>query len=173
MKVTPTVIAVENLKRGSEQAKEFIFINYYGDFLRVAVRILKCKEDAEDVISEAFFKIFNRIHQLKDSNQFVSWCRCMIIRDCYNFIRARKLDSDLDLVDITVFDDFSKNFDVYLIKREIQKLPTGYGRVVQLHCVEGYSGAEVSKMLHIEPATVRSQLMKARRMLHKRLGYEY
>lgn len=170
---TPVSIAAENLKRGSEQAKEFIFVNCYKDFLKIATNILKSKEDAEDVVSEVLFKIFNRIHQLKDSDQFLGWCRTMIVRDSYNFIRGRKLDSDLEVYDPEVFQDFSKAFDLYLIKKEIEKLPKGYRDVLKLHCIEGYTGLEVSKMLKINPGTVRSQLYKGRKVLHSKLGFEY
>jgi RNA polymerase sigma factor (sigma-70 family) len=170
---TPTHIAAENLKRGSEQAKEFIFINHYQDFLKTASRIVKSKEDAEDVVSESIFKIFNRIHQLKDPAQFLSWCRRIVVRDCYTFIKNRRVDSDLDMFDIKVYDDFTKAFDIYLIKNLITKLPSGYSEVIRLYCVEGYTGSEISKMLGIDPGTVRSQLFKGRKMLQRRLGYEY
>ncbi len=170
---TPTYIAVENLKRGSEQAKEFIFTTHYSTFLNTANRILKCKEDAEDVVSESLFKIFNRIHQLKDSDQFLSWCRTMITRDCYTYIHNRKVESDLDLFDIGVFQDFSNSFDAYLVKSLLAKLPEGYRKVLELHCLEGYTGEEVSFMLKIAPGTVRSQLFKGRRLLRMKLGFEY
>lgn len=169
----PAGIVAENLKRGSEQAKEFIFVNYYEGFLRTAHRILKSKEDAEDVVSESLFKIFNRVNQLKDSERFLSWCHTMVARDSYNFLRTRRLDSDLEIYDISFYDDFAKAFDLFLIKKEIENLPAGYKTIMKLHCIEGYTGPEVSKMLKIDPGTVRSQVFKGRKLLKAKLGFEY
>jgi RNA polymerase sigma factor (sigma-70 family) len=173
MNKKPLIAAVENLRGGSNQAKEFIFLNYYEHFLQIAIRVLKSKEDAEDVVSSSLFKIFNKVQQLKDPQQFLSWCQSMITRDCYNYIRARKVHSGLEYFDTGIPADFSKAFDVTLIRRIIDKLPQGYRQVLQLHCIQGYSSVEVAEMLNIDSGTVRSQLYKARKVLRKKLAYEY
>ena len=172
-RTSAVTISVENLKRGSDQAKEFIFLNYYNDFISIATRILKCKEDAEDLVSESLIKIFNKVHQLNNPEQFAGWCRSIIVRDCYTYIRGRKLESGLELFDKQVIDDFTKAFDIHLVKQELEKLPPGYRTVIDLHCIQGYSGPELSVILKIDPGTVRSQLAKGRKALKKRLGYEY
>jgi RNA polymerase sigma-70 factor (ECF subfamily) len=167
------IITVENLKGGSNQAKEFIFLNYYEHFLQIAIRVLESKEDAEDVLSNSLFKIFNKIQQLKDPQQFLGWCQSMITRDCYNYIRTRKIHSDSEYFDMGVPADFSKIFDIELVKHIIDELPQGYKQVLQLHCIQGYSSVEVAEILNINPGTVRSQLYKARKVLRKKLSYEY
>lgn len=169
----PIEIVVQNLKQGSDQAKEFIFLNYHSAFLKFAIRFVESREDAEDIISEVLFKIFNRIHQLQDPVQFYSWCCTLIKNDCYNFIKARKIDSDLDLYDPAIFQDFSKSFDLYLTIQAIDKLPPGYKSVVRLHCLEGYNTVEVGSILQIDPGTVRSQLFKARKILRQFVNNEY
>jgi RNA polymerase sigma-70 factor (ECF subfamily) len=69
--------------------------------------------------------------------------------------------------------DFSKIFDIELVKHIIDELPQGYKQVLQLHCIQGYSSVEVAEILNINPGTVRSQLYKARKVLRKKLSYEY
>lgn len=164
---------VEELKLGSNQAKEFVFKQYYGYFISIAVKIVQSKEDAEDVVSDCMGKIFRKVHQLKDSSQFLSWCKSIITRDCYNYIKARKVHCSTESYDSGYQSHYYKAFDLNLVRKEIEKLSPGYRQILELHCIQGHDGQEVAKMLKIHPGTVRSQLSKARKVLQKRLGYEY
>jgi len=164
---------VEELRLGSNQAKELVFREYYEYFISIAIKIVQSKEDAEDVVSDCMNKIFNKVGQLKDPSQFLSWCRSIITRDCYNYIKARKVHSGIETYNSGYQSDYYKAFDLNLVKKEIERLSPGYRQILELHCIQGHDGLEVAKMLKIHPGTVRSQLSKARRVLQKRLHYEY
>jgi RNA polymerase sigma-70 factor (ECF subfamily) len=60
-----------------------------------------------------------------------------------------------------------------MVKKCIENLAPGYRRVVEMHCLEGLSGAEIAEKLNINPVTVRSQIFKARKLLKKAMKYEY
>lgn len=171
--LTPEIIIARNLKAGSEQAKDMLFRKHYDTFYKVAFRILKNKPDAEDVVSESFIRVFNRIHQLKDDAQLISWCTSLIIRLSYNFLRTKRYESDLELFDPAVFEDFAARLDLYLVEKTLGRLPSGYRTVIKLHCLDGLDSMEIGQKLKIEPATVRSQLYKGRKKLRLLLGYEY
>jgi RNA polymerase sigma-70 factor (ECF subfamily) len=51
----------------------------------------------------------------------------------------------------------------------IQELPTGYKTVFNLYAVEGYKHKEIAKILEISENTSKSQLIRARLMLQKKL----
>jgi RNA polymerase sigma factor (sigma-70 family) len=51
------------------------------------------------------------------------------------------------------------------IHQFIRSLPTGYRTVFNLHVIEGYSHDEIAVLLNIKPATSRTQLLKARKLL--------
>ena len=51
----------------------------------------------------------------------------------------------------------------------INELPMGYKLVFNMHIIEGFSHDEISKILKIQPASSRSQLVKARKMLQQRI----
>lgn len=164
---------VEELRLGSDQAKEFVFKQYYRYFINTAIKIVQSKEDAEDVVSDCMSKIFNRVHQLKDSSQFLSWCRSVITRQCYTYIKDRKVHCNIESYNSGYANNCHKAFDLNLVEKEIEKLSPGYRQILELHCIQGHDGYEVAKMLKIHPGTVRSQLSKARKVLRRRLGYEY
>jgi len=51
----------------------------------------------------------------------------------------------------------------------VNGLPEGYKIVFNLYAIEGYSHKEIAEMLNIEVSTSRSQLVKARRMLQRKM----
>ena len=51
----------------------------------------------------------------------------------------------------------------------ISQLPEGYRMVFNLSVIEGYSHEEIGDMLHIQPGTSRSQLVKARKLLQSQI----
>jgi RNA polymerase sigma-70 factor (ECF subfamily) len=52
----------------------------------------------------------------------------------------------------------------------INNLPDGYRLIFNLHVIEGYQHEEIAVMLHIQPGTSRSQLVKARSLLQKQIN---
>lgn len=162
-----------NLKAGSDQAKDMLFRKHYDTLYKTAFRVLKNKPDAEDVVSEAFIRIFNRIHQLQDDTQLIAWSKVITVKLSYTFLKTRRYDSDLEIYDPGTYDNFSARLDLYLVEKTIGRLPAGYKTVMKLYCVDGYTGPEIASRLKISPGTVRSQLAKGRKKLRGFLGYEY
>ncbi|MES1250245.1 MAG: sigma-70 region 4 domain-containing protein, partial [Chitinophaga rupis] len=80
------------------------------------------------------------------------------------------------------FSEIRESQDVYTVDPEaltrlneeellqlINQLPEGYRVVFNLYVLEGYSHDEIAELLGIKPATSRSQLAKARRMLQEQI----
>jgi RNA polymerase sigma factor (sigma-70 family) len=71
-------------------------------------------------------------------------------------------------IDSTGFDALF-NFSEEELLELIHNLPEGYRVVFNLHVLDGYGHEEIAEMLNIRPATSRSQLSKARRMLKEQI----
>ena len=171
--LTPEAIMAKNLKLGSDQAKDMFYRKHYITFYKVAFRILKSKTDAEDLVSEAFIKVFNKIQQLKDDAQLISWSICLLTRMSYTFLKTRRYDGDLEVYDPGMSENLAATLDLHLIQETMNRLPPGYRSVLDLHCIQGFDSIEIGEKLNIRPATVRSQISKGRKKLKSLLGYEY
>lgn len=163
----------EELKTGSEKAKQVLFVRCYAAFLRTAETILKNKEDAEDVLSESLDKIFKKIHQLDDGSKLLGWCHRIIRNKAFDYIKNRKITSDFSVYEPAYSPSFFSSTDLEVIQGVIETLPPGYKEIIKLHCYEGKSYGEIQDQLQISPGTVRSQIWKGRRLLRKRLNFEY
>jgi RNA polymerase sigma-70 factor (ECF subfamily) len=79
----------------------------------------------------------------------------------------------MDDCEIAIIDDFDVSIVAKLSADEIigyiNELPSGFRTVFNLYAVEGYSHAEIARMLKIKEASSRSQLARARQLLQNKI----
>lgn len=135
--------------------------------LRVCVLYLKNISDAEDAFQDTFVKAYQSMPVFQGKNHEKAWFIRVAINTCKNYLRLSHR-RDLELDERISAPEPEQN-DVL---REIFKLDIKYRRVLYLHYYEGYKTDEIAAMLEIRPATVRSQLCRARDLLKDRLTKE-
>ena len=59
------------------------------------------------------------------------------------------------------------------VMKAVRDLPMKYRQVIYLHYIQGYSTAEIAKLLELNQNTVLSQLARGRAMLKKTLKGEF
>lgn len=155
------------------QYQRLLFDRYAGKLFTVCRRYAQNEEDAKDLLQETFTKIYTHIKQYKKEGSFEGWMRRIAVNTALKFIQKKRI----------VFTELSeKTHDVYRISESslsrlkteellklIQSLPPGYRTVFNLNVIEGYSHEEIAALLHIHPASSRSQLSKARLWLQKEI----
>ena len=153
-----------------------LFNRYASTLLGVCMRYARNKEDAEDILQDAFIKIFKKISQFKGDGSFEGWMRRVVVNTAlkkYTVSRYSKefsvdevKDSHLpDSNDVPAFNHLTEK-DLLLL---IHNLPDGYRIIFNLYVIEGFQHDEIAHMLGIQPGTSRSQLVKARQMLQREI----
>ena len=140
----------------------------------VCSRYLKQDEDAEDVLSRAFTKIFHSIvrFEYRENKSLKAWIKRIMINECLMELRKKNsltLVSEDEAEEVSFNDPGLEQIDAVYIIDAIKTLPAGYRAVINLFAIEGYSHAEIAEMLGINEGTSRSQLNKARRLLKQKL----
>ena len=170
---------VERLKRGDRKAQKFIFDRYSSLFLGVAIRYAGSKEAAEDILQEAFLKIFTNIKSFKGTGSFEGWMRRIVINTAiihYHKETKHKFHKDFDEIqEIDIEGDVSYEIDNAEFTMEellevIKSLPKGYRTIFNLYAIEGYKHKEIAKMLGIDESTSKSQYHRAKKLLQKKLN---
>jgi RNA polymerase sigma-70 factor (ECF subfamily) len=136
----------------------------------VCYRYTKSVADAEDVLQEAFIKIFRNLHQFKFEGELGGWIRRIMVNTALNYLKKNsRYQTDLSFTDTTLHPVSDDNPEVTLQAKDlaelIRQLPAGYQTVFNLHAVEGFSHVEIGKMLGINEGTSRSQYARARALL--------
>ena len=75
---------IKACKAGDRQAQNRLYHRYAQSMLNVAYRIVWNKEDARDVLQEAFIKIFKGMGTLKETSTFPAWVKRIVVNTAIN-----------------------------------------------------------------------------------------
>ena len=159
----------------NESCQRELFRLYAGRMLGVCQRYARSTADAEDIVQDAFIKIFEKIYQFKSEGSFEGWIRRIVVNTALKKYTVIRYDKEVTGYEITDRNESSMEASAYAHLNEkellgmISNLPDGYRLVFNLYVIEGYQHEEIAQMLKIQPGTSRSQLVKARNMLKERI----
>ena len=161
--------------REDESCQRELFQRYAGKMLGVCQRYARSTADAEDIVQDAFIKVFDKIHQFKSEGSFEGWIRRIVVNTALKKYTVIRYDKEISGYEITDRNESAMEASAYshLNEKEIlamiNNLPDGYRLIFNLYVIEGYQHEEIAQMLKIQPGTSRSQLVKARNMLKERI----
>lgn len=169
----------EQCMEGNRAAQEKLFRIYAPIMLGICLRYTNDRDEAEDVLQEAFIKIFTNMSGFRGEGSFEGWMKRIVVNTSLNnYYKSKKSQSIKNFDDIReteiVNDDDSEDMpEIRFTQSEmleaIQKLPHGYKQVFNLYVFEKYKHREIAEMLDISVNTSKSQLSKARNYLQKLL----
>lgn len=134
----------------------------------VLMRYLKSKEDREDVLIEAFFKVFSNLDRFRGEGSFEGWIRRIVVNEALMFLRKQhNFNMTLEITDFDqpVKMNVVENLAAQDILKLMNELPTGYRTVFNLYVVEGYKHREIAELLGVSINTSKSQLILAKKRM--------
>jgi RNA polymerase sigma-70 factor (ECF subfamily) len=159
--------------RQEARYQRMLFDRYAGKMMSVCLRYANDSMEAEDMLQDAFVKVFQYIGQFKFEGAFEGWIRRIVVNTAIRHLEKKKMHfKDIDdnsqhtpQIDAQAYSHLGEAD----LMRLISQLPEGYRMVFNLNAIEGYSHEEIADMLNIQPGTSRSQLVKARKMLQQQI----
>ena len=159
--------------RQDARCQRMLFDRYAGKMMSVCLRYANDAMEAEDMIQDAFIKVFQYLGQFKFEGAFEGWIRRIVVNTAIRHLEKKKMHfKDIDessshtpQIDAQAYTHLGESD----LMRLISQLPDGYRMVFNLNAIEGYSHEEIGEMLNIQPGTSRSQLVKARKMLQHQI----
>jgi len=158
---------------------------------RAAWSIVKDRSEAEDVVQTAYMRCFASIDTYQAQASLSTWLTRITINEALGRLRARRRrQSRLDAVAVVDLTDYREKLmrgsmhgslpDAELaltqvrslLERAIADLPEPFRLVFVLRDVEGMSVEETAAALDVQPATVKTRLLRARRRLQQALAPE-
>ena len=175
MPLDPSVI--EGCIKKKRKAQYMLYQHFATPMLFLCMRYCRNREEAEDVVQEAFIKIFQKISTFRQSGSLEGWIRRIMINQAINHLKAKKLvflDTDPYQLGNRFADEKppeqEQPFKPEVLQKAIHELPAGYKVVFNLYVFEGYSHKEIADELSISENTSKSQLSRARSYLRKVLS---
>ncbi len=165
---------VERCLRGERKAYEEIYALYSKAMFNVALRLVKDRDEAEDILQESFISAFTHLASWHGTASFGAWLKRIVINKSLNLLNKRKPDPlpeslDVQDEDATGFAEDSDDLSVGRIKRAMMDLPDGYRTVLSLYLMEGYDHQEIAEIMDISVGTSKSQYNRAKKRLKESL----
>ena len=165
-------------KKGNQVAQMQVYDNYCQAMFTIACRYLNNEEDAKDAMQEGFLKAFTNIESYKPEAAFGVWLKRIIINQCLDVLKKRKLDFSNDVIEsLQIIEDNNWDFDSSISKQEIlnaiEQLIEKHKIVVKLYLIEGYDHQEISEILNVPIKTSRTHLRRGKLKLQELLKIKY
>lgn len=155
------------------EAQRAFFERYAGKMMTVTRRYARHRLEAEDMLQDAFIKVFSHLKQFSFKGSLEGWIRRIVVTTAIKHVSKKSFTNELYELEHT-HEGSEEPLAISHLHEEqllsfIADLPDGYRLVFNMFAIEGYSHKEIADSLKIKEATSRSQLTKARKMLQKKI----
>ncbi len=181
------IALVDAARSGDIGAFESLVRRYDRNVFRIAQHITQNREDAEDVVQDAFLKAYQNLGQFQGQSKFYTWLVRIAVNEALMRLRRRRpertvsIDEDVKTEEDSMpreIADWSPNPEQMYTQAElkdilgktIQGLPPSFRTVFVLRDVEGLSTEETASALDLSVPAVKSRLLRARLQLRERLN---
>lgn len=165
---------VESFKR--------MFLPCHSKLYGVAYRLLENEEDAEDLIQEAYLKLWSKRNELTVISNPEAFAVTLVKNMCYDLLRSGKYALGRQNVPLSeaqnAFPAANQEIqeDAQVVKAIVARLPLQQRQVVTLRDVKGCSYEEVERLTGLNSVNVRVLLSRARKKIREEFnkwnGYE-
>ena len=170
---------IEAGKNGDNRARRQIYELYARAMFNICFRMVNNREDAEDIMQEAFVQAFMKLDTFRYESTFGAWLKRIVINSCINALNKKKVDLLLT-DDMNHYKNISDEIEEeYLplstkdVQKAMEQLPEGGRIVFSLYLLEGYDHVEIAEILGITESTSKSQFMRAKRRVCEILKEKY
>jgi RNA polymerase sigma-70 factor (ECF subfamily) len=164
---------VERARHGDRDAYELLAKSVARSLYRVAYRILRDVDRADDAAQQALVAIWRELPKLRDPDRFDAWAHRLLARICYEVARKEKrwepLPGSTSVVDLTAPDASEPIAIRDELERAFRGLSPEHRAVLVLHFYVGLSLPEIAETLGIPYGTAGSRLHYAARAMRTRL----
>ena len=170
---------VQRCLAGEERAYGLLLKKYKRPVFSLVYRMVRQREEAEELASEAFFKAFRALATFDPAKPFSSWIFKIASNLSIDWLRRRKMETaSLDDADAvwelpdgrpTAEEALERAQTMQVVEEAIGKLAPDYRVVVLLRHHEERSYEEIADILGLPLGTVKIRLFRAREELKKRL----
>ena len=177
-------LLVDRVQQGDKKAFELLVSKYQRKLMRLVSRLVR--DQAEDVVQEAFIKAYRALPQFRGDSAFYTWLYRIGINTAKNYLvtqgRRAPTSTEADAEEAETFDDGEHLRDIntpesMLATKQIaetvnvamEALPEELRIAITLRELEGMSYDEIAETMGCPIGTVRSRIFRAREAIAERL----
>lgn len=161
------------VKGGQSNAFSYIVEKYQDIVFSIALKVLRNRDDAEEMAQESFIKAYKSAHTFKGNAKFSTWLYRITYNTCISEIRKRKMHfsstEEIEIKDEAQeinLDGIPEENRAKAIKEAMNQLPEDEYTLVLLYYFEEQSVEEISKVTGLSESNTKVKLFRARKKLY-------
>jgi RNA polymerase sigma factor (sigma-70 family) len=182
----PLADIIEGCRRGNMAVQKLLYKRYYSLFMVMCLRYVVVREDAEEVLNNAFLRIFKYIGKFNNTGSFEGWMKRIVVNCCLDHLKRNQQQQGKIVLLHTDYSDGAsvpaniaaqmaasnstdEKFDKAHLLSLLQDLPQNARLVFNLYVFEDYNHREIGEALNMAERTSQAHLSKARQLLMEQL----
>lgn len=183
MELDTDAALVRRAREGDYGAFELLFERYRTMAYRFAYQMVGRRDDAEDIVQEAFVRAYQNLHRYRDEAKFTTWLLRIVTNLCTdearknqrrNVLEQQEAAGALDWMTIGDTDDPIQNLEEDRRKAALRKamnaLPTHHRTMIVLRDIEEKDYPEIAKIVGCTVGGAKLRVLRARRALRDRIA---
>ena len=165
---------VEGCLRNDLKMQQVLYDRFSGRMYVVCLRYASGQLEAEDILQEAFVKVYRKIETYREEATLAHWIKRIVINTALNHQRSKlymypMVDVD-NMHDLADQENTLSGYGYQELLEFIQELPSGCRVIFNLFAIEGYGHKEIAEMLGVSEGTSKSQYARAKKLLQQQLA---
>jgi len=162
--------------KGNQKKQRLFFDKYYPLAYKTCYKYLQNQMITEDAVLKGFTQIFNSLETFKYSSEsaLTAWVKKIMLNCALEEVRKKEFsiikatDEETKNIPVETVDKISENEIIQMVN----ELDIKYREVFHLYVSEGYKHKEISELLKISESTSKIRLLRARKILQKKISIE-
>ncbi|HNU77085.1 MAG: sigma-70 family RNA polymerase sigma factor [Prolixibacteraceae bacterium] len=173
MTTTEELQIIEQVRQGDTNAFGSLVVKYQDVVFSMALKILRNREDAEEIAQEAFIKAFRSLHGFRGDSKFSTWLYTITYNTCITHTRKKKNPAsrteeipDADDEAGVVFGEFPEELRLLQLEAAMKQLPEEEYMLILLYYYDDQDIREICRITGFTESNVKVKLYRARKKLH-------
>ena len=160
---------IRHCKTGSLKHQEMLYKLFYGYAMGISLRYCFNREDAVEVVNDAFIKVFNSINSYASDKPLKPWLHSIVVNTAIDRRRKEmKFQTTTDLENVSAISSHTtaiESLNAQDILKLMKQLPEVQVTVFNLYEIDGYNHDEIANMLGLSASSSRVYLSRAKEKL--------
>lgn len=170
------------MEKDSENFKRK-FLSFHPKLFRIAYALVDNKSDAEDILQDAYYKLWNKRDELPDIENPEAFCVTLVKNLCLDFLRSPRANRREEEIEEAITQATASSPEKELetkdkeqqIRRLIERLPDNMRQIIKLKGIDDCSTDEIEQITGLSAVNIRVLLSRARKVIREQFEklYEY
>jgi len=166
---------VRGCRENNRKSQEMLYRRYARSLYNLCLIYESDRDNAKDILQEAFIKIFRNINSFDRQGSIAGWMKKIITNTAIDHYRKNCPEAQFIPIENIVHHSSNEESVASILNEkdiisQVNRLPKGARMIFQLHAIEGYSHKEIADLLHISEGTSKSQISRAKQLLQHWIG---